>query len=53
MSVMEDNGMQTSRETGNADGLKAVRMYPNNSLKEPVRKFENSVFQLLKNSFSN
>lgn len=44
--------MQTSRETGNADGLKAVRMYPNNSLKEPVREFENTVFELVKSTFT-
>lgn len=31
--------MQTTKETGNADGFKAVRMYPNNSLQPQVRDF--------------
>lgn len=45
--------VHTDRETGHSDGSKAVRMYPNNSLREPVRKFENKVFELLRKSFSN
>ncbi len=40
------------RESGAASGHEAVRMYPNNSLREPVREFENTVFELVKNTFT-
>lgn len=42
--------MQTTKGTG-ADGREAVRMYPSNSLREPVRDRENFVFELVKTSF--
>ena len=43
--------MQTTKGTG-ADGREAVRMYPSNSLREPVRERENTVFELVKSSFN-
>lgn len=45
--------MHTSRETGNADGLNAVRMYPNNRLKEQVRQLGQnlSAFAVMKEAF--
>ena len=45
--------MQTaSKETVAAHGRDAVRMYPNNSLGEPVREFQNTVFELVKSTFT-
>jgi hypothetical protein len=45
--------MQTaSKETVAAHGRKAACMYPNNSLREPVREFEDTVFDLLRKSFT-
>lgn len=43
--------MQTTRENG-ADGRDAVRMYPNNCLREPVREYENKVAEVVKNTFT-
>lgn len=45
--------MQVSRETGSADGLKAVRMYPNNKLKAQVRDFSEtfSGYDLLREAY--
>ncbi|WP_374943759.1 hypothetical protein [Sphingomonas sp.] len=52
-TVGDMNNMQTTKGTG-ADGHEAVRMYSNNSLKEPVRGFEEtfSGYELLKKRFS-
>lgn len=45
--------MQTAtKETVAAHGRKAACMYPNNSLREPVREFEDTVFDLLRKSFT-
>jgi hypothetical protein len=43
--------MQTTKGTG-ADGREAVRMYPNNSLREPVSEYENRVAQVVKSTFT-
>ena len=43
--------MQTTKGTG-ADGREAVRMYPNNSLREPVRAFEKAAFEVVRKSFA-
>jgi len=40
------------KETDGARGRKAVSMYPNNSLREPVRCFESTVFQMMAKSFT-
>lgn len=40
------------RESAAAAGREAVRMYPNNSLRDPVRPFENTVFELVKKTFT-
>ena len=40
----KESSANTSRE--------AVRMYPNNSLREPVRPYENTVFELVKKTFT-
>lgn len=44
--------MQTADKETVAHGREAVRMYPNNSLREPVREFENSVFELVRKTFA-
>jgi len=45
--------MQTTKGTG-ADGREAVRMYPHNTLKAPVRNFEDtfSGYDLLRETYS-
>lgn len=43
--------MQTMTGAG-AEGREAVRMYPNNSLKEPVRAFEKAAFNVVRKSFA-
>lgn len=50
----EGNGMTHTahRESATAAGREAVRMYPNNSLRDPVRPFENTVFELVKKTFT-
>lgn len=35
-----------------ADGHDAVRMYPNNSLREPVNVYVNKVAEVVKNTFT-
>lgn len=40
------------KESAAAAGREAVRMYPNNSLRDPVRPFENTVFELVKKTFT-
>ena len=40
------------KESSATVGREAVRMYPNNSLREPVRAFENTVFDLVKKTFT-
>ncbi len=40
------------KESNAAAGREAVRMYPNNSLRDPVRPFENTVFDLVKKTFT-
>lgn len=42
---------QTARKDGAASGREAVRMYPNNSLTEPVRDFESVVFNVMRANF--
>lgn len=44
--------MHTAVKETVASGREAVRMYPSNSLREPVRERENSVFELVKVSFN-
>ena len=39
-------------ETGVRTGREAVRMYPNNCLKEPVREYHNVVADVVKSSFT-
>ena len=50
----EGNGMThtAQKESNAAAGREAVRMYPNNSLRDPVRPFENTVFDLVKKTFT-
>lgn len=50
----EGNGMThtAQKESNAAAGREAVRMYPNNSLRDPVRPFENTVFELVKKTFT-
>jgi hypothetical protein len=46
--------MQTAKkETVTTNGRKAVCMYPNNSLKEPVREYHNVFAEVVKASFTN
>jgi len=40
------------QEKDTAHGREAVRMYPNNSLRDPVRPFENAFFALVKKTFT-
>ncbi len=40
------------KESSATVGREAVRMYPNNSLREPIRAFENTVFDLVKKTFT-
>src|SRR5688572_4062653 len=40
--------MQTAEKETGTHGREAGRMYPNNSLREPVREFENTVFDLVR-----
>lgn len=47
----EDRNMQTAVKETVASGREAVRMYPSNSLREPLRDRENAVFELVKASF--
>jgi len=47
---MED-AMQTTQGAG-ADSREAVRMYPNNSLREPVRAFKKVAFEVVRKSFA-
>ena len=51
---VEGNGMTHTahKESSAATGREAVRMYPNNSLREPVRPFQNTVFELVKKTFT-
>ena len=42
----------TTKEGSAATVREAVRMYPNNSLREPVRPFENSILDLVKKTFT-
>jgi hypothetical protein len=50
---MECNMTHTSlKESSATGGREAVRMYPNNSLREPVRPFANTVFELVKKTFT-
>ena len=44
--------MSTAGKETVAHGREAVRMYPNNSLREPVREFENTMFDLVKKTFA-
>jgi hypothetical protein len=44
--------MNTADKETVAHGREAVRMYPNNSLREPVREFENTVFELVRKTFT-
>lgn len=44
--------MQTANNETGARGRQAVCMYPNNSLREPVRPYENLVAELVKSSFT-
>lgn len=48
----EDDDMQTANNETGARGRQAVCMYPNNSLREPVRPYENLVAELVKSSFT-
>lgn len=41
-----------NKEATVAHGREAVRMYPNNSLRDPVRGFENTVFNVVKKTFT-
>lgn len=43
--------MQTTKGT-RADGREAIRMYPNNCLREPVREYKNRVAEVVKNTFT-
>ena len=52
-SEMERQMTHTAqKESAAAAGREAVRMYPNNSLRDPVRPFENTVFELVKKTFT-
>lgn len=44
--------MQTAKNETVARGREAVCMYPNNSLKEPVREYENLFAEVVKNTFT-
>lgn len=44
--------MQTAKSETVARGREAVCMYPNNSLRDPVRDYENKVAEVVKNSFT-
>lgn len=48
----EGRNMQTAKKETVARGQEAVCMYPNNSLREPVRAYENTVAELVKNTFT-
>ncbi|MGV1684278.1 hypothetical protein [Sphingopyxis sp. NJF-3] len=50
---MENDMTHTAqKETTATSGREAVRMYPNNSLRDPVREFENTVLTVVKNTFT-
>jgi len=44
--------MQTAKNETVAHGRKAVSMYPNNSLREPVRDYVNLVANVVKSTFT-
>lgn len=48
----EGTNMQTPNKETVARGREAVRMYPNNSLKEPVREYRNLVAEVVKEAFT-
>jgi hypothetical protein len=48
----EDDDMQTAKSETVARGREAVCMYPNNSLRDPVRPYQNLVAELVKSSFT-
>lgn len=44
--------MQTAKSETVARGREAVSMYPNNSLRDPVRDYENKVAEVVRNTFT-
>ena len=44
--------MQTAKKETVARGHEAVCMYPNNSLREPVRDYHNVVAEVVRNTFT-
>jgi hypothetical protein len=50
---MRSEVMQSAMKETVASGRRAGGMYPNNSLRDPVRPFENVVFAMVKKTFTN
>lgn len=51
-SKRETDMMSVQTKGAAADSREAVRMYPNNSLREPVRDYSNKLAEVVRNTFT-